>query len=71
MLTTSIVLTLIGASFYILQAQVMESEFNYMPSYDMILKSPDYNFVEGDSLEKFFSDTEELKDLVSEAMNKR
>ncbi len=69
MLTTSIVLTLIGASFYILQTKVMESEFNYMPSYSVILKSPDYNFVEGDSLEKFFSDTKELKDIVSEAMD--
>ena len=70
MLTTSVFLTLIGASFYILQAKVMESEFNYMPSYDVILKSPDYNFVEGDSLEKFFSDTEELKKIVSDAMDK-
>ncbi len=66
MLTTSVVMTVIGASFYILQSQVMESEFNYMPGYDVILKSPDYNFVEGESLEDFFADTEKLKDRVNE-----
>lgn len=66
MLATSIVLTLIGVSFYILQAQVMESEFDYMPRYDVILKSPDYNFVQGESLASFFADTKELKDIVGQ-----
>jgi len=64
MFVTSIVLTLIGVSFYILNAQVMESEFDSMPRYDVILKSPDFNFVHGDSLESFFTETEELKDFV-------
>lgn len=66
MLTFSIVMTLIGTGFYFLQSQVIQSEFNYLPSYEVILKSPDFNFVQGDSLGSFFSDTEKLKKILNE-----
>ena len=70
MLTVSVVFSLIGAGFYFLQSQVIESEFNYLPSYEVILKSPDFNFVSGDKLENFFTDTQQLKDLLKDSIKK-
>lgn len=70
-LTFSVMLTLIGTGFYFLQMKVIQSDFNFMPSYDVILKSPDFNFVSGESVENFFADTEELKDQLQDALKKK
>ena len=66
MLAVSVLLTMIGTGFYLLQSHVLQSEFNYLPSYEVILKSPDYNYVSGDSLENFFADADTLKELIKE-----
>ncbi len=71
MLTFSAVLTFLGIGFYFLQMQVLQSEFNYMPSYDVILKSPDFNFVSGESVDNFFTATDTLKEQLREEINQQ
>lgn len=63
-LTAAFALAMIGAGFYLLDEHMLDSEFDYLPRYELILKSPDFNLVAGDSLEDFFHRTDSLIERV-------
>ena len=67
-LGTCVVLTLVGMGWYLIDTQILESEFDHQPSYELVLKSPDYNFVDGRSLEDFFVDAERIQDVIAEVI---
>ncbi|GEM_PF-2568797 len=69
MLITAVILTLIGAGFYLLETLVADSEFSDTPSYQVLLKAPEFNFVDGEPLDSFFARTEELKKIIDEKVD--
>lgn len=69
-LVTCSLLTLAGLNWYLIGTQIVESEFSNTPQYEVLLKSPDYNFVEGDSLSDFFAQTDGMQEAIADAIGK-